>query len=111
MIQALSSAQTYIIHACHLYSILSNLGTYLLTNRIVTTIGSTLSGHTGGKDGFQLYTMDHGSGTLRMDLEHRWDDASSPVPFKLAEELLCDPSGGWLCSSNVEGGDLVSIMI
>ncbi|MEW5302229.1 MAG: hypothetical protein WDW36_005031 [Sanguina aurantia] len=55
----------------------------------------------GGKEGFQLYTMDHGSGNLRLDLEHRWDDSSSPTPLPIAEELLCDPSGGWLCSTNI----------
>lgn len=87
----------------------------------------------GDGDGFQLYTMDHDTGDLRLDLAHRWDDPSPPQvgpgsraigvrwappnarssrprarsppalaflpqPITPEEELICDPSAGWLCS-------------
>ena len=112
----------------------------------------------GDAEGYRLYTMDHESGELRLDLQHRWDDASAPQarpsaclgrsaaslpcgacayalasashpraarqptaalsaetavsaphtaplacplalqPITPEEELICDPSAGWLCS-------------
>jgi len=51
------------------------------------------------RDGYQLYTMDHDDGTLRLDLEAGWSASDVPVPVPLSEdELLCDPTAGWLCS-------------
>ena len=52
----------------------------------------------GSSDGYSLHTLDHGSGVLRLDLEHRWDDPSPPQPLLRADELICDPTAGWLCS-------------
>ncbi len=45
-----------------------------------------------------MYTMDHASGALRLDLEHRWDDPAPPRPITPEDELICDPNSGWLCS-------------
>ena len=33
---------------------------------------------TGTEEGYELYTMDHDTGGLRLDLKHSWDDSSSP---------------------------------
>ena len=52
----------------------------------------------GTAEGYELYTMDHDSGALRLDLAHRWDDPSAPQPVVPEDELICDPSAGWLCS-------------
>jgi hypothetical protein len=52
----------------------------------------------GTAEGYELYTVDHDSGALRLDLRHRWDDASPPQPLTPQEELICDPAAGWLCS-------------
>lgn len=52
----------------------------------------------GTAEGYELYTMDHDTGALRLDLAHRWDDPSAPHPLLPEEELICDPSAGWLCS-------------
>jgi 3',5'-cyclic AMP phosphodiesterase CpdA len=64
--------------------------------------------------GYELYTVDHtDGGRKRLDLKHRWEDVSTPpVVCTPAEELLCDPDAGWLCS-RVEcdvGGDVVGGM-
>ncbi len=32
----------------------------------------------GTQEGYELYTVDHESGSLRLDLAHRWDDPSAP---------------------------------
>lgn len=48
---------------------------------------------------YQLYTIDHDDdGRLRLDVQHAWSDASSPVPVTPPEELICDANSGWLCS-------------
>jgi hypothetical protein len=52
----------------------------------------------GTAEGYELHTLDHGSGALRLDLAHRWDDLSPPQPLLPEDELICDPSAGWLCS-------------
>jgi hypothetical protein len=53
----------------------------------------------GDGSGYELFTLDHEDGSLRLDLAHRWADASQPRPVLHEGELLCDPnSGGWLCS-------------
>lgn len=35
----------------------------------------------GDAEGYRLYTLDHGSGSLRLDLQHRWDDPGRPRPI------------------------------
>ncbi|EFJ48704.1 hypothetical protein VOLCADRAFT_104564 [Volvox carteri f. nagariensis] len=52
----------------------------------------------GGPDGYRLFTVDHDSGALRLDMEARWDEQSPPIPVVPEDELLCDPDAGWLCS-------------
>lgn len=59
--------------------------------------------------GYELYTVDHtDGGRTRLDLKHAWADVSTPpVVCTPAEELLCDPDAGWLCSRvdcDVAGG-------
>jgi hypothetical protein len=54
---------------------------------------------TGNSQGFQLYTMDHDLGTTRLDASGSWDlDSAPPQIVTAVEELICDPSEGWLCS-------------
>jgi hypothetical protein len=49
--------------------------------------------------GYQLFTVDHeDAGRLRLDLRHPWGNPASPEPVTPEEELVCDPSSGWLCS-------------
>ncbi|KAG1676127.1 hypothetical protein FOA52_004967 [Chlamydomonas sp. UWO 241] len=51
------------------------------------------------KDGYEVHTVDHDTGEMRPDLESGWGPRDVPVPIPLSEdELLCDPSAGWLCS-------------
>ena len=52
----------------------------------------------GGPDGYSLYTVDHEDGTLRLDMSARWEERGAPVPSIPEDELICDPSAGWLCS-------------
>ncbi|PNW74215.1 hypothetical protein CHLRE_13g589870v5 [Chlamydomonas reinhardtii] len=52
----------------------------------------------GDSDGYQLYTVDHDTGGLRLDLAARWVDPGAPTPLIPEEELVCDPDSGWLCS-------------
>ncbi|GIL77319.1 hypothetical protein Vretifemale_6793 [Volvox reticuliferus] len=52
----------------------------------------------GGPNGYQLFTVDHDTGTLRLDMAAQWDDQEAPTPIIPEEELLCDPDAGWLCS-------------
>lgn len=52
----------------------------------------------GSEEGYEMFTMDHDSGEMRLDLAHRWDDAGPPKPVVPLAELICDPSAGWLCS-------------
>jgi len=55
----------------------------------------------GDEDGYELYTVDHGSGEIRLDMRHEYADGL-PVPNVLLpeEEILCDPSKGWLCAES-----------
>eukprot|EP00890_Picochlorum_soloecismus_P006210 jgi/Picsp_1/6590/NSC_03933-R1_protein len=52
----------------------------------------------GGSDGYEVLTMDHDTGETRLDLKGQWNDTKSPEYLVPEEELLCDPSAGWLCS-------------
>ena len=52
----------------------------------------------GNSEGFELLTMDHDTGETRLDLKGSWDGTDSPEYLTPEEELLCDPSAGWLCS-------------
>ena len=52
----------------------------------------------GNKESFEVYTVDHDTNSLRLDLQGRWDDPSPPKYMVPQSELLCDPSSGWLCS-------------
>lgn len=53
---------------------------------------------TGDAQGFEVYTIDHDSGERRLDLRGRWADPGPPEYLVPSEDLLCDPSEGWLCS-------------
>jgi len=51
------------------------------------------------RKGYRLYTLDHETARLRLDASHSWSDSAAPlVQLPPDEELLCDPSAGWLCS-------------
>lgn len=52
----------------------------------------------GTPDGFELYTVDHDGGTARCDLRGNWHGRDPPEILVPTDELLCDPSSGWLCS-------------
>lgn len=52
----------------------------------------------GTSDGYEVYTVDHDAASLRLDLKGRWDDTAPPENLTPENELLCDPSSGWLCS-------------
>ncbi|KAG2491261.1 hypothetical protein HYH03_010467 [Edaphochlamys debaryana] len=52
----------------------------------------------GTPSGYELFTVDHDTGATRLDLAADWADTAPPVPVTPADELLCDPSAGWLCS-------------
>jgi hypothetical protein len=45
----------------------------------------------GDRDGYQLFTVDHEDGSLRLDLAHGWADTTSPQPVLPDDQLLCDP--------------------
>lgn len=62
----------------------------------------------GNDEGFELYTMDHDTGTTRLDLKGSWKSEEMPEYLTPDEELLCDPSSGFLCSKvdcNIPGAD------
>ncbi|BDA46759.1 probable 3',5'-cyclic adenosine monophosphate phosphodiesterase Cpd at N-terminal half [Coccomyxa sp. Obi] len=42
------------------------------------------------KEGYQLYTMDHNTGELRLDLEHPWRSERPPQPILPPQDQLCD---------------------
>lgn len=42
--------------------------------------------------------MDHDTGSKRLDLHQAWADTAPPVPVTPADDLVCDPDAGWLCS-------------
>ncbi|CAG9466893.1 unnamed protein product [Pedinophyceae sp. YPF-701] len=50
------------------------------------------------REGFRVLTVDHhDDGRTRVDVEHSWSDPSDPVHVLPDDELLCDPSDGFLC--------------
>lgn len=48
--------------------------------------------------GYRLFTCDHDTGGLRLDLAHGWADVAAPAPIIAEDEVICDPAAGWLCS-------------
>ena len=44
----------------------------------------------GDQEGYKLYTMDHNTGRLRLDLEHRWASSQPPQPVLPPPDQLCD---------------------
>ncbi|EIE19713.1 Metallo-dependent phosphatase [Coccomyxa subellipsoidea C-169] len=50
----------------------------------------------GSKEGYRLYTFDHNTGDLRLDLKQPWVSASSPRPILPPQDQLCDSEDeGW----------------
>lgn len=52
----------------------------------------------GNEMGYELYTVDHDDGTARLDLTGQWHAKDTPRYLVPEDDLLCDPSSGWLCS-------------
>lgn len=52
----------------------------------------------GNAVGYELYTVDHDDGSARLDLTGKWDAKDAPRYLVPEDDLLCDPSSGWLCS-------------
>jgi hypothetical protein len=44
----------------------------------------------GSKEGYRLYTLDHNTGDLRLDMEQPWVSASPPRPILPSQDQLCD---------------------
>ena len=44
----------------------------------------------GDQQGYKLYTMDHSTGHLRLDLEHKWASSQPPQPVLPPPDQLCD---------------------
>ncbi len=44
----------------------------------------------GSKEGYRLYTFDHNTGELRLDLQQPWFSALSPRPILPPQDQLCD---------------------
>ena len=44
----------------------------------------------GDQEGYKLYTMDHKTGDLRLDLEHMWASSQPPQPVLPPPDQLCD---------------------
>ncbi|KAK9806310.1 hypothetical protein WJX72_009584 [[Myrmecia] bisecta] len=61
----------------------------------------------GDEAGYQLYTLDHDSGQLRLDLQYGWQDELPPQPILPDDERLCNPEDGWLCSQLDCGGGML----
>eukprot|EP00898_Chlorokybus_atmophyticus_P003927 jgi/Chlat1/4535/Chrsp29S08895 len=63
--------------------------------------------------GYEVYTLDHDDDAprLRLDLHHEFGSPDPPSPIVPVDELLCDPSKGYLCGrtecsiigENIEG--------
>lgn len=52
----------------------------------------------GDEHGFQVYTVDHDTGNMRLDLKGGWG-SGDPIEYLTPEdELICDIESGWLCS-------------
>ncbi|GMH43730.1 hypothetical protein BSKO_11652 [Bryopsis sp. KO-2023] len=54
----------------------------------------------GNSDGYEVHTLDHSTGELRLDLAHNYSsvDPPKPLPLPPREELLCNPEYGFLCA-------------
>lgn len=53
----------------------------------------------GTSEGYQLYTLDHGSGEMFLNVDHRYDDPLPPVHTPPpSEDMVCDPEKGWVCA-------------
>lgn len=50
----------------------------------------------GNQEGYEVYTLDHVSGDLRLDLAYEYGSSEPPQPLPLPapEELLCTPEFG-----------------
>ena len=44
----------------------------------------------GDQEGYKLFTMDHSTGRLRLDLEHKWAASQPPQPVLPPPDQLCD---------------------
>ena len=44
----------------------------------------------GSREGYRLYTMDHSTGELRLDLEHQWASDTPPQPILPPRDQRCD---------------------
>lgn len=52
----------------------------------------------GKEEGYELYTIDHDTASMRLDLRGSWEEQAVPEYLVPEDELICDPSDGWLCS-------------
>lgn len=50
----------------------------------------------GNSDGYEVFTLDHDTGELRLDLSFNYSskDSPQPEPIPPPEELLCHPNSG-----------------
>ena len=46
-------------------------------------------GAAGGREGYEVLTIDHEDGTARTDLRQQWDDPAPPHPLLQEDELIC----------------------
>lgn len=62
-------------------------------SRILRVISFATFAHRNAGDsrGYQLFTVDHEDGSLRLDLAHAWAETSPPQPVLPQDQLLCDP--------------------
>jgi hypothetical protein len=44
----------------------------------------------GDSSHFEVATLDHHSGAIRVDMSHRWDDPGQPRPRLHEDSLICD---------------------
>ena len=51
---------------------------------------SYVRGISGDQEGYRLYTMDHNTGSLRLDLEHKWHSSQPPQPVLPPLDQMCD---------------------
>ena len=47
-------------------------------------------GTAGDKEGYKLYTMDHSTGSLRLDMEHKWQSSQPPQAVLPPPDQMCD---------------------
>jgi hypothetical protein len=74
------------------------VSTMLFLTVLSCTLRYTAVPPAGTAEGYELYTVDHDTGSLRLDLKHGWHDLSPPQPLLPEDEQICDPTAGWLCS-------------